>query len=243
MVNRKGVYTDLAKWAKARGHTHLRVDGEFLRLDPWPRLDRFKEHTIELPVADFVVDLADEAALRDALARTLDLGKGVLHLLSPLDGLAEAMDQHASTHGIGALKVFSTPPRLPSNAAPATPSPTPRQFSYNSKHGWCTSCVGTGLTLTREQRKAYDDSVRDADDKAKGREQSFPSEEPEVEGVSGEPCPDCLGTRLNAVARAITFEGQAITAVAQVVGGRCAALGGRPAAGRPRRGHRPRRGQ
>jgi excinuclease ABC subunit A len=30
VVNRKGVYTDLAKWAKARGHTHLRVDGEFL---------------------------------------------------------------------------------------------------------------------------------------------------------------------------------------------------------------------
>ena len=31
VVNRKGVYTDLAKWAKARGHTHLRVDGEFVR--------------------------------------------------------------------------------------------------------------------------------------------------------------------------------------------------------------------
>ena len=52
VVKRKGVYTDLAKWAKARGHTHLRVDGEFLKLDPWPRLDRFKEHTLELPVGD-----------------------------------------------------------------------------------------------------------------------------------------------------------------------------------------------
>ena len=55
VVGRKGVYTDLAKWAKARGHTHLRVDGEFLKLDPWPRLDRFKEHTLELPVGDLVV--------------------------------------------------------------------------------------------------------------------------------------------------------------------------------------------
>ena len=43
VVARKGVYTDLAKWAKARGHTHLRVDGEFMKVDPWPRLDRFKE--------------------------------------------------------------------------------------------------------------------------------------------------------------------------------------------------------
>jgi excinuclease ABC subunit A len=60
-------------------------------------------------------------------------------------------------------------------------------FSYNSKHGWCTECVGTGLKLSREQRKAYDDSVRDDD--AKGREQSFPSEEAEVEGLVDEPCP------------------------------------------------------
>ena len=56
VVARKGVYTDLAKWAKARGHTHLRVDGEFMKVDPWPRLDRFKEHTLELPVGDLVVE-------------------------------------------------------------------------------------------------------------------------------------------------------------------------------------------
>ncbi|HEY4752008.1 MAG TPA: hypothetical protein VIH37_01910, partial [Candidatus Limnocylindrales bacterium] len=40
VVNRKGVYTDLAKWAKARGNTHLRVDGEFVPVAPWPKLDR-----------------------------------------------------------------------------------------------------------------------------------------------------------------------------------------------------------
>ena len=48
---RKGYYTDLAKWARGKGYTHLRVDGELLPTDQWPRLDRFKEHTIELPVA------------------------------------------------------------------------------------------------------------------------------------------------------------------------------------------------
>ncbi len=88
VVARKGVYTDLAKWAKARGHTHLRVDGEFLKLDPWPRLDRFKEHTLELPVADIVVSAENEAELRAALSKALEAGKGVMHLLHPLDGLA-----------------------------------------------------------------------------------------------------------------------------------------------------------
>ncbi|MBZ8139004.1 excinuclease ABC subunit A [Rubrivivax gelatinosus] len=212
VVNRKGVYTDLAKWAVARGHTHLRVDGEFVALAPFPRLDRFKEHTIELPVGDIVVDPADEAGLRALLAKTLELGKGVLHLLHPLDGLAEAMDG-GSGRGIGELKVFSTKRACPV-CGTSYPELDPRMFSYNSKHGWCPHCVGTGLALTREQRKALDDSVRDEDNK--GREQSFPSEEPEVEGLADQPCPECQGARLNPAARAVTFDDESIGAIARL---------------------------
>ncbi|MFO1219148.1 MAG: excinuclease ABC subunit UvrA [Burkholderiaceae bacterium] len=212
VVNRKGVYTDLAKWAKARGHTHLRVDGAFVRVDPWPRLDRFKEHTLELPVGDLVIEPQREAELRELLARALDVGKGVMHLLAPLDGLEGALDDGQGGAGIGQVKVFSTKRACPV-CGTSYPEPDPRMFSYNSKHGWCTGCVGTGLALTREQRKAYDDSQRDDDDR--GREQNFPSEEPEVEGVGDQPCPDCGGTRLNAVARAIRFDGRPITEVAQ----------------------------
>ena len=72
VVNRKGVYTDLAKWAKGRGHTHLRVDGEFLPTSPWPRLDRFKEHTLELPVGDLVIEPEREAEQRELLDKALD---------------------------------------------------------------------------------------------------------------------------------------------------------------------------
>jgi len=39
---RKGYYTDLAKWASGKGYTHLRVDGEFIQTQAWPRLDRYK---------------------------------------------------------------------------------------------------------------------------------------------------------------------------------------------------------
>ncbi len=212
VVNRKGVYTDLAKWAKTRGHTHLRVDGEFLKLDPWPRLDRFKEHTLELPVGDIVVSADNEGELRAMLATTLELGKGVMHLLAPLDGLAAAMESTASTSAIGQVGVFSTKRACPT-CGTSYPELDPRMFSYNSKHGWCKSCVGTGLALTREQRKAYDDSIRSDDDK--GREQTFPSEEMEVEDVVDAPCPECQGTRLNPSSRSVTFDGRAISAVAR----------------------------
>jgi len=211
VVNRKGVYTDLARWAKARGHSHLRIDGGFVPVDPFPRIDRFREHTIELPVGTLVVDPAHEAELRLLLSRALELGKGVLHLLHPLDGLDAEMAAGGGGQGIGTLKVFSTKRACPI-CSTSYAELDPRMFSYNSKHGWCTACVGTGLTLTREQRKAYDDSLRSDDDK--GREQSFPSEEPEVEGVSGEPCPDCGGTRLNPTSLAVTFDGRSIAAVA-----------------------------
>ena len=67
VVNRKGVYTELADWARPRGYTHLRVDGEFLPTQGFPRLDRFKEHTLELPVATVHVTPAAEGELRVAV--------------------------------------------------------------------------------------------------------------------------------------------------------------------------------
>jgi excinuclease ABC subunit A len=211
VIHRKGVYTDLAKWAKARGHTHLRVDGEFLSVDPWPRLDRFKEHTIELPVGDLVVSADHEAELRALLKRTLELGRGQMHLLAPLDGLAAALADGGNGAGIGSATVFSTQRACPV-CATSYRELDPRLFSYNSKHGWCPACVGTGLALTREQRKAYDDTPVDD---GQGRERAFPSEEVEVEGVADTPCPECGGARLNATARAVTFDGRAIAEVAR----------------------------
>ena len=211
VINRKGVYTELADWARPRGHTHLRVDGEFLPTTGFPRIDRFKEHTIELPVADGVVRADNEAWLRETLTKALELGKGVVHILSPLDGLAAALAEGRSTRELGAVQVYSTIRACPV-CSTSYPELDPRLFSYNSKHGWCPDCVGTGVKLSRDQRQALDDSVRD--DKERGREQSFA--EPEVDDVGDEVCPSCAGTRLNAQARAVRFAGVAITDMARL---------------------------
>ena len=90
VTSRKGYYTDLAKWAKGKGYAFLRVDGEFLPTAKWPRLDRFREHSIELPVADLRITPANEAQLREALTRALEFGKGIVHVLGGLDRLAAA---------------------------------------------------------------------------------------------------------------------------------------------------------
>ncbi|MFT3858568.1 MAG: excinuclease ABC subunit A [Aquabacterium sp.] len=213
VVNRKGIYTELAKWASVRGFTHLRVDGEFLSSAGWgtakgPKIDRYREHTIELPVGDVVVKPENEARLRELLATALEHGKGVVHLITGLEGLADALASGKSTLHMGRVKVFSTERACPS-CGTSYPELDPRLFSYNSKHGWCPDCVGTGLALTREQRKLLDDSQTDDN---KGREQTFA--EPDVEDVEEDAeCGTCHGARLNPVALAVQMRGQSIAQI------------------------------
>ncbi|MFZ3220723.1 MAG: excinuclease ABC subunit A, partial [Rhodoferax sp.] len=208
---RKGVYTELADWARPRGFTHLRVDGNFLSTTNFPRIDRFKEHNIELPVASLDVNPAQEGALREALTTALVHGKGVVHVLSGMGGLKEAMLAGAPAAGIGSVQVFSTKRACPV-CSTSYVELDPRLFSYNSKHGWCPDCVGTGVALTKEQRKVFDDSVKDDDNK--GREQTFA--EADVEDLHDTTCPTCQGTRLNATARAVRFAGVGIADIARL---------------------------
>jgi excinuclease ABC subunit A len=172
------------------------VDGEFLPTTGFPRIDRFKEHTIELPVGACPSPRQRGAAAR--VAGALEHGKGVVHVLHDIAGLRHAVEAGQSTARIGQVEVFSTKRACPV-CGTSYAELDPRLFSYNSKHGWCPDCVGTGVKLTREQRKALDDSVLAADEK--GREQTFA--EVEVEDLTEQPCPTCQGTRLNAVARAV----------------------------------------
>ncbi|MFM7433624.1 MAG: excinuclease ABC subunit A, partial [Gammaproteobacteria bacterium] len=132
VVARKGLYTDLAKWAAAKGYRELRVDGERLPVKPWPRLDRFKEHDIELPVARLGISARGEADLRAKLAEALQYGKGLVQVLP-----------------VGTKKsvVFSTKRACPS-CGTSFAELDPRLFSFNSKQGWCAGCYGTGLELS-----------------------------------------------------------------------------------------------
>ncbi len=131
VVARKGLYTELARWARAKGYESLRVDGKTTPTRPWPRLDRYREHSIELPVATLTASAKHEAALREAVATALGHGKGVLHVLAT--GATEA-------------EVYSSRRACPS-CGQGFAELDPRLFSFNSRQGWCTSCYGTGVEV------------------------------------------------------------------------------------------------
>ncbi|KAB7627811.1 excinuclease ABC subunit UvrA [Alkalilimnicola sp. S0819] len=170
---RKGYYTDLAKWAANKGFEQLRVDGEYLPTADWPRLDRYQEHDIELPVATLAVSAQAEAVLREQLHRALDYGKGLVKLAG---GERE--------------QLLSTERACP-GCGRSFPELDPRLFSYNSKHGWCERCYGTG-----EQLPGFD------------AEQS--GEEAAWEDAEAGACPACDGRRLNPTALAVRFQGRSI---------------------------------
>jgi excinuclease ABC subunit A len=183
IVARKGLYTALAKWARGKGFTHLRVDGSLIPTAKWPRLDRFIEHNIELPVAELKVGAAGEAVLRERLQLALQHGRGVVHVR------AEADAQSAAS-------VFSTKRACP-NCGRGFPELDPRLFSFNSKHGWCKSCFGTGLQLPQfDAEQSGEESVwRESTD------------------APLEACLECAGQRLNPIALHVLFRDQSIAAL------------------------------
>ena len=182
VVNRKGVYTDLARWARGKGYNRLRVDGRFLPVQPFPRIDRFKEHSIELPVLTLKIEARKESELRKALSTALELGKGQVQVLAKK------------------LQSFSTKRSCPS-CGRGFAELDPRLFSYNSRHGWCPACVGTGLELK--------DVGWDAERSRTGTEDHVLDSWIEWLEVD-QPCPACHGNRLNPEALAVRWNGKSI---------------------------------
>ena len=182
VVARKGYYTDLAGWAARKGYQTLRVDGEATPTAQWPRLDRFREHTIELPLASVKLSRRSADELGRALDAALAHGGGVAHVV--VDGREQTL-------------VFSTSRACPS-CGTGFPDPDPRFFSYNSKHGWCPACSGTGLADLHSE------------------DHSDPPSEQQVrsDGFNHRRCPQCDGTRLRREARAVRYRGTAITELA-----------------------------
>jgi excinuclease ABC subunit A len=130
VVGRKGIYNELAAWARRKGHAELRVDGKLVPTAKWPKLARHSTHDIELPLGALKVTPRAEGSLRALVARALDAGKGVL-LVQPAGG---------------AMQSFSSKRACP-NCGQGFAELDPRLFAYNSSRGWCASCFGTGQAL------------------------------------------------------------------------------------------------
>ncbi len=204
VVARKGIYRELAQWAAERGYPQLRVDGEYQPTDPWPKLDRYKEHDIELPLMTLTVSPQNERQLVEGLEQALSLGNGVV-IVAPVDkGKAKSSKRKGGKDG--QERLFSTERACPSCGC-GFEELDPRLFSYNSKHGWCRSCYGTGIVIAG------------FDAEQTGEEGVWLPQEGEGNGEeNGEGaeriCPSCDGQRLNPTALSVRFRERSIAELA-----------------------------
>ena len=179
--NRKGFHTDVAEWAARHGYAELRADGKMYSTAEPFRLDRFREHDVEIVVGVFergrrsAKPPADEGRRRELTDAALKLGNGTLL----------ALDNHGHT------TVHSTERSCP-KCRRSFAALDPKNFSYNSAQGWCPRCRGFGELFYMPadvDRGAREDAIAES-------WYSWQEGEREL-------CPECEGTRLNPVARAV----------------------------------------
>lgn len=173
--NRKGFHTDVAEWAAKHGYIEVRADGKIYPTSERLRLDRFREHDVEIIVGVLEKKSGQSKTASQLLIdETLKLGHGTLF----------ALDNH------GKISVHSTERACP-KCGRSFEKVDPKIFSYNSSQGWCPKCRGFGelFYLPDVDRGARADAI----------------EESWYEWQEGkrEICPDCSGARLNPIARAV----------------------------------------
>jgi len=188
---RKGFHTDVAEWAGRQGYETLYVDGEFIAVEGFQKLARFKEHTIDVVVAEF--KKSKPAGLREAIEQAMKIGKGTARLLDAR----------------GKATVLSSNMSCPS-CDRAFEELDPRLFSYNSPHGWCPACRGHGIVHRKTARWRMKES--DAENALVAEvEEEAKLERADVEDL--EVCPECFGSRLNEVGLSVHLQGLTIGGV------------------------------
>ncbi|PYJ13069.1 MAG: excinuclease ABC subunit A, partial [Verrucomicrobia bacterium] len=181
---RKGFHTDVARWAERQGFDTLCVDGRLVPISHFRKLERFKEHTIDVVVG--MIDRRRVVYARDIVRRALEIGRGTARLLDSKNRLT----------------VTSTEMSCP-GCGRAFEELDPRLFSFNSPHGACEECGGFGEIWDRELQTA---ASRDGESLLEN-ELAAERESEWIEAGEARECPSCHGSRLNAVARHVRVQG------------------------------------
>ena len=184
---RKGFHTDVARWAERQGFDTLYVDGKLVPVAQFRKLERFKEHTIDVVVG--VIDRRRIASAREISRRALEIGRGTARLLDSKNRLT----------------VVSTEMSCP-NCGRAFEELDPRLFSFNSPHGMCEECGGFGEIWDQDLQTGAN---RDGESVLENELAAERESEWIDEGEARE-CPSCHGSRLNAEARHVRVQGYTI---------------------------------
>ena len=220
--NRKGHYKELFETIRRKGYLQVRVDGEVMEIMPGMKLDRYKNHTIEVVVDRLKIKSigqgGDEASedmqrLRKSVEQAMSQGNGVMAIF-PMGSMKVSMYQcinETSPQGVQLLNI-ETPPAgvryfsrhlMCPTTGMSYAEPAPHTFSFNSPQGWCPTCRGLGKVKMANNDEGVDgnelDEIIKDNDNWYTRMLEYmqqPEDEKEEQEDTWCECPACHGQRL-----------------------------------------------
>lgn len=142
VFNRKGHYKELFEQLRKKGYLHVRVDGEMREITFGMKLDRYKNHSIELVVDRLKVSAKDQGRLRDTVETALKQGD------------SQMMVYDADTDKVSHYSQSLMDPETGLSYR----EPAPHNFSFNSPQGACPTCKGIGTISLVDRSKIMPDA-------------------------------------------------------------------------------------
>ncbi len=146
--SRKGHYRELFETIRRKGFINVRVDGEIKETIPGMKVDRYKNHDIEVVIDKLKVTDKDDVRLKNSVNNAMQQGNGLMLILDAENGQIK----HYSKLLMDPITGLSYP------------EPAPHSFSFNSPQGACPKCKGLGVVSQIDIDKVIPDrhlSVRD----------------------------------------------------------------------------------
>ena len=202
--NRKGHYQDLFENIQKKGYLYVRVDGQIQEIIPGMKLDRYKNHDIEVVIDRLKVQDKDDKRLIQSVATAMKQGEGLM--------LVYDMETEK-------VRYYSKQLMCPTTGI-SYREPAPHDFSFNSPQGACPRCKGLGYVSVIDEAKVFPDkslSLRISADVANTTNDYFASydglgkyisqmQDAEMSASAQKwaeqfsctaECPECHGQRLN----------------------------------------------
>ena len=142
--NRKGHYRELFEQMRRKGFLQVRIDDEVVELTSGMKLDRYKNHNIEVVVDKLAVKSSDEERLRNSVRVAMQQGDGLIMILD---------------NASGKTKYYSKRMMCPVTGI-AYKDPAPNIFSFNSPEGACPHCKGLGMINEIDMKKVIPDDSK-----------------------------------------------------------------------------------
>jgi excinuclease ABC subunit A len=146
---RKGEFKKELAGLRARGYTKARIDGQFRSLEDDPKLDRRRNHTIEVVVDRLIVRGGVERRLTESVDVALNLADDIV-VINTYEGGDRLFSRRLACVDCGL----------------SMPEMTPRAFSFNSPHGACTECQGLGAMIDFDPARVVPDESKSLADGA-----------------------------------------------------------------------------